>query len=189
MPSVVSICNQALFNLGDEAITSMTQNTRAARLCNGRYESVRNATLRAYPWNCVADRRSLAQMETDPSWGYDHQYAWPADCLRVLEAKDSAGADITWKSEGRKILTDSDSCYIRYIRREEDPNQYDALLCEAIAARLAAEIAYPLTGSRSLAETMWGLYDAKKREAENIDAQEGTPEPAFDDDAWLEARE
>ena len=40
-----------------------------------------------------------------------------------------------------------------YIGRVEDGNQYDLLLIEALAAALAADLAYPLVGSSALALT------------------------------------
>ena len=35
--SIIEICNSALTDLGEEPITSLTDNTKAARLCNQRW--------------------------------------------------------------------------------------------------------------------------------------------------------
>ena len=43
MASVVSICNSALNQLGAASITALTDNSKNARLCNERYETVRDA--------------------------------------------------------------------------------------------------------------------------------------------------
>jgi hypothetical protein len=60
-------------------------------------------------------------------------------------------------------------------------------LADAIAARLAADLAYPLTGSTALAQAMLAAYQAKIAEARMCDAQEGTPD-AFAANDWLESR-
>ena len=51
MPSVVDICNEAMDLLGAATITALTENSKEARLCNRRFETVRDAVLRAHTWN------------------------------------------------------------------------------------------------------------------------------------------
>ena len=65
-------------------------------------------------------------------------------CLRVLSLDDP---DIIFRVEGRKILTDESTIKLKYVGRITDPNAYDTLLIETIAAALAADLAYPLVGS------------------------------------------
>lgn len=191
MASIVEMANQALLMLGENTIISMTTDSEAARLCNGRFAYVRDATLRAYPWNCALVRASLARSATAPTWGYDYQYALPTDpyCLRVLKMKehekDYGGYE--WKVSGRYIETDATTCTIQYIKQVIDPNEMDILLREAISARLAAEICFPLTGSKTMQELMWAAYEKKIREAKSTDAQEGTPEE-YTEDTFVDAR-
>lgn len=176
--SIVNLVNQSLFMLGQKSIISMTEDTEAARLCNGRFAYVRNAVLRSYPWNCAITRAALAQSIDAPVWQYEYKYALPTDplCLRVLDMKERQAGGYTFKIEGRWLLTDSPTCYITYIAQITDINEMDILLCEAIAARLAADICYALTGSSSQQADMWQLYEQKIRQAKSIDAQEGTAE-------------
>ena len=172
--SIVEIANQALFMLGQSSIISMTQDNEAARLCNGRYVYNRDATLRAYPWNCAMARETLAQSAVLPVWGYAYKYALPTVplCLRVISIEE----DYKWKIEGRWLVTDAPTCNILYIARLTDVNDMEVLLREAIAARLAADICYALTGSSTQQDKMWLLYEQKIRQAKSVDAQEGVPE-------------
>ena len=48
MPSVVDICNEAMDLLGAATITALTENSKEARLCNRRFETVRDAVVRAH---------------------------------------------------------------------------------------------------------------------------------------------
>jgi hypothetical protein len=186
MPSEVSIVNGALARLGDDVILSLSDDSKRARLANLLYADVRDTVLRAHPWNFATARAQLGQLVAMPAFGYTHQYQLPSDpyCLRVLEM-DNPG--YTFKIEGRVLLTDEDPCYIRYIARITDPAQFDATFTEALSARLAAEMAYALTGHASLAEAMWKLYELKLREARGMDGLEGTTDPFVSDDL-LEVR-
>jgi hypothetical protein len=90
--------------------------------------------------------------------------------------------------EGRRVLTDADAPLdILYVRRLIDPTDFDPLLTDAIAARLAWQIAYNLTGSRSLASDARQTYFDKVGEARVIDGVEGTISPV-ENSSWLEAR-
>ena len=72
-------------------------------------------------------------------------------------------------------MTDESELNLVYLARVEDPNEYDMLLVEAMAARLAADISFNLANSSSLTPVMWDLYTKKLSEARFVDASEGTP--------------
>jgi hypothetical protein len=186
MASTVDIANFALNNLGASNITSLDENSKAARVVNQRYESVRDTVFRAHPWNCLTSRASLAQETNSPAYGYAFQYSLPTDpfCLRVLEFSNGSLSypqdNITNNSggpvfviEGRKLLTDEGSAQIKYIGRVTDTQLYDASLIEALAARLSAEICYAITGSTSMVQIQTSLYESKITEARFNDATEG----------------
>ena len=186
MPSTVDIANYALNNLGASNISSLTENSKVARIVNQRYEAVRDAVFRAHPWNCLIRRVQLAQDATAPAFGYANQYTLPTDpyCLRVLEFSNGTLSypqdNITNNSggpvfviEGRKLLTDEAVARIKYIGRVTDPQQYDASLVEALAAKLSAEICYAITGSTSMVQIQNALYESKMTDARFNDATEG----------------
>jgi len=185
MASEVDICNIALNNLGASNITSLTEDSKAGRLCNQRYEFSRDTVFRSHPWNCLVTRIELAQDADTPAFGFDYQYTLPANCLRVITlwtaSTDNSQAamdsgDVMFKIETRKLLTNESTAKIIYLARVEDPNEYDSLLVEAIAARLSAEICYAITGSAALLTPMLATYEAKIKEARFVDASEGMPD-------------
>jgi len=186
MSSVVDICNEAMDLLGAATITSLTENSKEARLCNRKFALTRDAVLRAHPWNVAIARKQLAADSTSPAFGFTHQFLLPTDpyCLRVLSYwntnvnNDLAAYDSNrmFKIEGRNILSNDDACKIIYISRLEDTENYDALLSNAIAHRLAADTAYAITGSNSVAQQMFSLYESRLKEAKGVDSMEGFPE-------------
>ena len=186
MPSTVDIANFALNNLGASNISSLDENSKAARIVNQRYDAVRDAVFRAHPWNCLVHRTELAQETDAPAFGYAYQYALPTNpfCLRVLEFTNgtlsypqdnmtSNSGGPVYVVEGRKLLTDEGTAKIKFIGRVTDPQQYDASLVEALSARLAAEICYAITGSTTMVQIQTSLYEAKITEARFNDATEG----------------
>lgn len=183
MASQVDICNLALTAIGHKTIANIEEQTEAARKCKVYYQPVVDETLRAYNWNCATARAWLAQETDTPVFGFAFQYALPADCLRVLQLER---LDLKFKVEGRKLLTNESTAKILYIKRI-GAGEMDPLLVGAVAARLAAELAYALSNNRSLAELMLKVYEQKKLEAGCIDAQEGTPDE-IEVDSWLNAR-
>lgn len=171
MASDVDICNSALNQIGASNIISLTEDSKAARICNQRYNFVRDSVFRSHPWNCLITRTSIAPDVATPAFEFSKQFTLPTDpyCLRVLQLSDT---DIIYKIEGRKLLCDESSIEMIYVGRVEDANQYDLLLIETIAAAMAADIAYPLVGSSALSSNMYQLYQTKLSEARFVDATE-----------------
>ena len=90
MATEVSICSNALRRLGDDPITSLTDDSERARLCNSFYSDARDSVLRSHPFNFSITRTTLAQLSTAPTYGFAYQYALPTNpyCLRVLEMEE-----------------------------------------------------------------------------------------------------
>jgi hypothetical protein len=171
MSSFVEITSNALRLLGDDPITSLTDDTERARLCNAIYEEIRDEVTRAALWNCATKRQVLASLSETPAFRWAYQSQLPADCLRVV-AVYTGDIRIDYVVEGRKVLTDVSSCNLLYLTRITDPNEFDSLFISTYTARLASEMAFAITGSNTATEKFWTLYDRKVREARTIDSQE-----------------
>jgi hypothetical protein len=177
MATEVSICSNALRRLGDDPITSLTDDTERARLCNAFYQDSRDLVLRSHPWNFSITRASLAQLSDTPAYGYNYMYALPTDpyCLRVLEMEY---ADYIFKIEndatnGRVLVTDESTAKILYIARITNPTLFDSMFVETLTSKLAADLAYPITGSVQLQGQMEKMYRDKLSEARSVDGMEG----------------
>ena len=200
MTSTVDIANFALNSLGANNISTFDENSKPARLVNQRYNSVRDNVFRQHPWNCLIRRVELAKESDSPAFDYANQFALPTDpfCLRVLEFSNGTLTfpydDMTSNSghpafviEDRKLITDEAIAKIRYIGRVTDPMKYDAGLIETLAAALAFELAYAITGSNTVKQVMAAEYSDKLRNAKFVDATEGAPQKIEASD-FLQAR-
>lgn len=172
--SVTSICNSALNQIGASNILNLTEDSKAARICNQRYDFIRDSVFRAHPWKCLTRRVLLAPDADKPAFEFDNAFTLPTDpyCLRVLNLRYH---DIPYRIEGRKILCDEDRVELIYLARITDASQYDSLLVETLTAAMAADLAYPIVGSNTLAQTMRVMYEDKLKEARFVSATEGTP--------------
>ena len=178
MASVVNMCNSALNLIGASTISALTEDTKNARLCNQRYEPVRNRVFRGHNWNCLIKRVELARNSTAPVMEYTYSYALPSDFLRVLKihngTTDSIASDLDYKVEGKNIVTNQTTVYLAYIALDTDPNNYDTYLREAISHQLAADLAYAITNNATLANNYMARADERLREARFIDATENS---------------
>lgn len=186
--SAVAICNRALDLLGQPPIAAFTDASKTAAACSRAYEPSRDAVLRSYPWNSATTRVALPALATAPAWGFARQFPLPTDCLRVLDSEgDLAG--VVWRREGNRILTDTTApLRIRYIAQVTDPAQFDPMLADVIAAHIASQIAYAITGSNETAARMLALYERVHRDARAMDAREQSQDEELGADTWLNSR-
>lgn len=148
------------------------------------FERLRDAVLRAHPWNFAIKRIELAELTTTPIFGFASQFQLPADCLRVLRTDED---QIPHQIEGRVLLTDAGTVQIKYISRITDPNQFDALFAQALEDRIAWSLTFNITDIRTLRADMEATYKATLREARAMDGQEGVMDIVEADD-WLNIR-
>lgn len=184
MTSKTEIANRALEILGDSPVLDITDNNARAKACARAYEPVRRAELRAHTWNFAIRRQKLAADTAAPAFDFARQFTLPGDCLRFLPPSDSCD----WTPEGRKILTDDAAPLpLRYVGDENDPNNFDALFVEALAAKLALEVCETVTGSSSKKADAKEAYAAAIALAKRTNAFE-QPAQEFPEDDWLLAR-
>jgi hypothetical protein len=182
--SVVAIVNNALIKVGANSITSLTENSEAARAANLVYAQLRDTVLRDHPWNFAVTRAACALDSNTPAFDWSYQYFLPDGCLRVLRLQY---VDQEYEVEGRLILTNASPCNIKYIAQVTDPNLFDAMFIEALSARIAAELAVTLAESSTLAKMMSEVYREKIMDARSIDGME-SGNRQLEGSTWLDSR-
>lgn len=184
MTSTVSVCNRALSKIGDELIvSSLDDETKTARYCKALFNDTRDFVLRSYPWRFALKRYVLAPLKEKPLFGFSAAFAVPSDCLRVWKTVDCGG----YQTEGGNILADGDAFRFIGISRVEDAERFDPMFVEALALRLAADLAVPLAASTALKDALCREYRDFVQQAKTASAMEGAQDvcrPA----GWLEAR-
>lgn len=157
--SDTAICNIALRMLRDQPITSLTDTSNRAQTIATIYPDARDWCLAAHPWNFAMHRAANLSRNADaPAFGFDYAYALPADpyCLRVYRVNDGRSR---FKVEGRDLLTDDAEVDLLYIKRVTDVSVYAPGFVQSFALYLAAQLAVPLTGSETKAESLMKKWE------------------------------
>ena len=198
MASVIQVANRALTKLGAARITSLSDDNKQARAISSCFDDLRDAELRAKRWQFSLKRTTLAALVSTPAFGYQYQYQVPADFLK-LDLVDDRFPDVNldgyvneefldWVIEGNLILTDIGApLKLRYIAQITDPNAWDPMFREALACRIAAELAEDLTQSTGKRQQAWQEYDQAVRAAVKAGSIERQPVMVADS-TWIFGR-
>lgn len=177
--SAVSICSNALLDVGAQTIASFDESSDRATIVANRWESVRDAVLRSHPWNCAVKRVILAPEVGTPAFDYAYAFALPGDWLRTLQVGEY-GQEIDYKTESGTILAHVTALRLRYIWKNTEPASWDAMLVEAMTKAMASAIAYPITQSASLAQLKEQEYRDFMKQTRAVDGQDDPPEQLGD---------
>lgn len=174
MATDVEICSNALMLLGDAPIASLSETTPRAIICANVYPIAKRDVLRSHPWNCAIKRVVLAPLAAAPVGGeWAAQFTLPGDCLRVLDCGVYGEED--YQLEGNKLLADTTTLVLRYIA-DIGENVFDSNLVGVMVKRMAMDLAYPITKSSSLMESLRQEYHARGvgtlARAKAVDGQE-----------------
>jgi len=184
MASKVEICNLALARLGAALISSLTEDTKGARLCNALFDMARDRVLQTAPWNFAAARATLARLTETPDFEYDYAYQLPADCIQVRSLQ---GTTSDWVVEQGRLLINDDEVNCRYTARVEDPAGYPPHFVECLALMLAVQLARPLAGSTTLEQELKKELRAALNRARAEGAVEDDPPEETEETTWQSA--
>jgi hypothetical protein len=193
--TAVQICNLALSRLGSSLfITVLGEDTAQAIQCNLIYENVRDMTLEDFPWNFATRSAALTEQTTETHPFYDYVYAYPT-CFKVHRVfaegaeKTSreefaifnqliAGVSPAPNTEAKRIACDIEDAYAEYTVPVTDPTMFSYAFVDALAWRIASQLAIPITGDPSKVGLLDAQYRAALSTAKAFDANEGVQTPA-----------
>lgn len=182
--SETAVGNAALAKLGQGAVLSFDDPDERARWLKSRFADVRDLVLRSNRWSFALGRTKLTAEATAPAFGWARAFPLPTDCLQLVEAEGLPRHAL----EGGRILADETGpLNVRYLRRVTDVSAWDPLFAEAVACRLAYELAEKLTQSGTKKDAALRDYQLALREAFRVNAIE-TPSTAVPDGDWVAAR-
>ncbi|AJY13715.1 hypothetical protein K6W16_10385 [Burkholderia dolosa] len=179
MTSSVSICSSALLQLGDKPISSFDEPTDRALVCSNLYAEVRDAMLRAHPWNSCTKRVVLAPLAEAPPFDYPYQFQLPADWLRTIQV-GSRKCPLDYAAEGNRILAFVNAMPFVYIFRNENEATWESTLVDVVTKAIKAAIAYPITQSAAMAQTAQTEFAAFLKQAKAINGQDDDTETIGD---------
>lgn len=177
--SAVSICSNALLQLGDRPIDSFDVDNDRTLLVANLYSSMRDAMLRAHPWNCAGKRVILSPDTEAPAFDWKYQFTLPSDWLRTRSV-GFADAQDDYLIEGKKILTNSNVCRLVYTFRNDVESTWDPLLINCMTKAMIAVLAYAVTKSTTKQASDEEIVKRVLKEARAVDGQENPAETLGD---------
>jgi hypothetical protein len=178
--SEVAVANLALIKLGQDPISSLTQDTTNARLVNAVFEFCRNETLESYPWSFATKTVEMASVddEEDNLGEWNYAYQLPADFISMIKGED-------WKQDYEirdgYLFSNDEPMYIEYIYENDNPQQWSYAYAMCLSWRIAAEVSYAITQSTTVAEAMMRGFEMSLKAARYANSRKKSPEgPVID---------
>lgn len=156
------LCSIALARIGvRRRIDSLDEDSPEAQACRAVYALARDASLEAYDWPFARRRATLALLDVDVEargWGF--AYALPADFIAASHISLSGVRSPTLKQrprfsiEGATLYTDTEDAELVYTARVITVGSYPPLFQQALAWKVAADLALVMPEKATLAMTM-----------------------------------
>lgn len=180
----LAIINRALLKCGLPLAAALNDCDWNATLV---YDACASECLRSFAWNFAQKVETLAQTGT-PAFGFAKSYALPDDCLRVIDvhcAHDLRSPKGRYVVQGRRLLANVSPCYLRYISSAVPCEDWPPDFCDAVAARIALEIAPLSTQSVGLVPQLAQFWQLSLATAQAADARESAERVPLDENILL----
>lgn len=178
--NTTDICNMALSSIGQGRIVTLTEDSEPARQCAIYYDLLRKSLLDTFRWGFAERSKKLAEVNAEmPGW--DHVYAVPNDCRIVRQIynrnKRLGTSELTKEhayhqfkislvDESTKVvMVNMEDAWMDYTADVKNAEMFNSFFCEALAHKLAYYLAMPLSGSQSIKQTEYQLYQTTIQQA------------------------
>lgn len=188
MTTQLAIYNQALIEIGERALSSVTENIESRRVIDEVYDETIAYCLEAGQWN-FAIRTVEAASDTGitPNFGYAEVFAKPSDWVRTVgisadEYNRLALNDSQYKDENAALFTDVTPIYLRYVSNGAsygtDLSKWPESFARFVILELAYRICKRIPNSNADKEAIGRDRDRARRFALSKDAlNEGSRRP------------
>lgn len=185
----VNIINMALGRLGQEPIKDLNENSPGAKWGHQFYRITVSEVMAAYDWSSaiVRQQMSLVPDELGPGvpnpernhfTGYELQYYVPqapkpirVSHLFTYQFGAYQRADTDFRIEGDYLFTNLPHAGLVYVGDyTAQTGRLDPFIIELIVLRLASRLAFAITSSERMTQSLLGEYAAKMAEAQFADA-------------------
>lgn len=198
MSSKIEIINMALAKLSNgNFIQSLDENNPEAQQAQVHWETMLDTVLTEFPWDFSRRLAQLVQVADDTGlseWAY--HYLYPADCVYIRRVFPLATPAYSapyrrgLAADGlqRVVMTNQAQACAEYTTRAVAPENLPPQFVNALAWRLAAEIASSFKGEPQMAQHCLQYYTLQLDEAKVRDARESGPQSRIDGN-WIRSRD
>ena len=151
----LSICSDSLIMLGASPLSSFSEGTDAAQICDRLYDDIAEFVLVMHPWAFSFKKVQLARTVDTPATEFKYEYVLPADIIgsgvRAVFSSSSSGArpvNEGWTISGDKLLTNLETVYVDYqhhVSEDVIPSYFVQLLKYWLAWHFAETVTDQIT--------------------------------------------
>lgn len=197
----LQVWNWALRRIGERTLQSELEDNATADLMREIYDLNRRSLLRSYPWSFCQNTAQLTEISEEPP-DYLYTYAKPSDALfitKVIAQNDDVVASwdydrLRWigntdEWEVRrddKVYSNIPGLIVKYTVDIDDESLFDDIFADALAWRLAQEIAMPITRMPELQTNAANGYIQTMQMARGMDGAQSSTDLAIARD-WVHA--
>ena len=163
----IDLASNALLLIGEETISSFTDDSTAALVAANLYEPTYESLLTLHPWRFASSKATLSRLTATPVNEWAYAYQLPADFLVAQHIDD---ANEKYQIYGSKLYSDNTSVVLDYTYKP-DESLLPAYFAELLEYRLASVFAIPITESASKGEYYASLAEKQLTKCKTIDSQ------------------
>lgn len=161
--SKVELANQALDHLGKDSITSLDENSNAARKLKAAFDRTIHSVLSRSSWSFAQKIAALAEVTNDWDERWAHKYDLPNDyigAVKLVDGIDEPGRKgPAFQMLGGALYTDERAAKLRYVFATVDTLVFPQPFLDACSLLLARNVAMPLTRKISVRDRMQQEYE------------------------------
>lgn len=179
----LSICSDALILLGASPLSSFSEGTDAAQICDRLYDDLKDSLIASYPWSWSFKKVQLARLTSTPVSEWKYQYALPGDTIAGVKAvfnTNNPGArpiSHGWEIHDSHLDTNEETIYVDYqysVNESQIPTYFVQLMKYAMAAEIAETVTDQITKAQYFEQKAYGSPQENRRggffrQAANID--------------------
>ena len=168
----LSICSDALILLGASPLSSFSDGTDAAQICDRLYDDLKDSIIASYPWSWSFKKVQLSRLTSTPANEWKYQYALPGDMMAGVRAVFNTSATSVapiqygWEIFGTSLNTNEETIFVDYqnsVGEAALPTYFVQLLKYAMAAEIAETVTDQLTKAQYFDQKAFGTVAENRR--------------------------
>jgi len=168
----LSICSDALIMLGASPLSSFSEGTDAAQICDRLYDDLKDSLIASYPWSWSFKKSQLARLSEEPASEWKYFYQLPGDRLAGVRAVFSSSSpgmrpiQRGWEILGDKLMTSEEQIWADYQFAPGEaalPTYFVQLLKYAMAAEIAETVTDQITKAEYFERKAFGSPSENRR--------------------------
>lgn len=196
MATKIQIFNNALVELGHRRLSDTGEAVKAGRELNAVYDEVVADCLEAGSWNFAMETiKVTADTGVTPGFGFTEVFAKPTDWIRTFNVSEDeyfAQPLLAFYDDQGFWSADNSPLYVRYVSNDTgmglELTRWPATFRRFVELELADRVAFNITQSDGLRESIGKLRDKARKTALNRDAMNEAQPKFAPPGTWTQAR-